>query len=144
MNGTPGHENLWPFLMYSLLVAVIVAGALGIGRLLGGASRKTAASLEPFESGVLPVGSADELRLPVHFYLVAMFFVIFDLEAIYLFAWAAAFRDLGWQGYAAAGIFILILFAVLAYELRSGALDWGKRPSRGSAAPGAAPPGEGT
>lgn len=143
MSGTPVHENLWPFLTYSLLVAAIVAGALGIGRLLGGTSRKTAASLEPFESGIVPVGSADELRMPVHFYLVAMFFVIFDLEAIYLFAWAAAFRDLGWQGYAGAGVFIAILFAVLVYELRSGALDWGPRPRRGSDAAGTALPGDG-
>lgn len=144
MNGTPGHENLWPFLIYSLLVAVILAGALGIGRLLGGTSQKTAASLEPFESGVVPVGAADELRIPVHFYLVAMFFVIFDLEAIYLFAWAAAFRDLGWQGYAGAGVFILVLFAVLLYELRSGALEWGSRPPRRSGVPDSRPPGVGT
>ncbi|HSG91875.1 MAG TPA: NADH-quinone oxidoreductase subunit A [Pseudomonadales bacterium] len=127
------HQNLWPFLTYSLLVVVVLAGALGLGWLVGGRSDKRAATLEPFESGVVPVGSAEEVRFSIEFYLVAMFFVIFDLETIYIFAWAVAFWDLGWRGYAGASIFITILVAVLVYELRSGALDWGVR-KRGSRA----------
>lgn len=127
MDGATGHENLWPFLTYSLLVVVVLAGALGFGWLLGGRAEKRPATLEPFESGVVSVGSAEEVRFSIEFYLIAMFFVIFDLETIYIFAWAVAFWDLGWRGYFGAGIFIAILVAVLVYELRTGALDWGAR-----------------
>jgi NADH-quinone oxidoreductase subunit A len=127
MDGVSGHQNLWPFLTYSLLVAVTLAGALGIGWVLGGRSPRSAAKLDPFESGIVPVGSADEVRFSVDFYLVAMLFVIFALETIYLFAWAVAFHELGWRGYFGAAVFIVILFAVLVYELRTGALDWGTR-----------------
>jgi NADH-quinone oxidoreductase subunit A len=61
----------------------------------------------------------------VHFYLVAMFFVIFDLEAVFLYAWAVAVRELGWAGYAEAIVFIVVLLVGLAYLWRQGALDWG-------------------
>lgn len=145
MDGATGHENLWPFLTYSLLVVVVLAGSLAMGWLFGGRGAKREATLEPFESGVVPVGEADDVRLSVEFYLVAMFFVIFDLETIYIFAWAVAFWDLGWRGYAGAGVFIAILFAVLIYEVRSGALDWGLRLREGSRRPfhagGSAPDG---
>jgi NADH-quinone oxidoreductase subunit A len=127
MDGVSGHQNLWPFLTYGLLVLVVLAGSLGLGWLLGGRGVKRESTLEPFESGVVPAGLAEDVRLSVDFYLVAMFFVIFDLETIYLFAWAVAFHELGWRGYFGAAVFIVILFAVLVYELRTGALDWGTR-----------------
>jgi NADH-quinone oxidoreductase subunit A len=65
------------------------------------------------------------LRLSAKFYLIAVFFVIFDVEAVFLFAWAVAFRELGWAGYIEAVIFIAILGAALGYLWRQGALDWG-------------------
>jgi NADH-quinone oxidoreductase subunit A len=61
----------------------------------------------------------------VEFYLIAMFFVIFDLETIFIFAWAVAFYDLGWRGYLGSAVFIGVLLAALVYEWRTGALDWG-------------------
>ena len=79
---------------------------------------------EPYESGILPTGSA-RLRLSVNFYLVAVFFVIFDLESAFLFAWALCVRQAGWTGYLDILIFIGILMAALAYLWREGALDWG-------------------
>lgn len=77
----------------------------------------------PFESGIDSVGSA-RLRLSAKFYLVAMFFVIFDVEALYLFAWSTSIRESGWVGFVEAAIFIFVLLAGLVYLVRIGALDW--------------------
>jgi NADH-quinone oxidoreductase subunit A len=77
----------------------------------------------PFESGIVSEGSA-HVRLSAKFYLIAMFFVIFDLEAVFLFAWAVAGRELGWAGYFETLIFVGVLLAALTYLWRVGALDW--------------------
>ena len=126
-------QNLWPFLIYGLSVVGLLAITLGLAWLLGARTRHTDSTDLPFESGVIPVGSADQTRLSIEFYLIAMFFVIFDLETIFIFAWAVAFLDLGWPGYLGAATFIVILLAALVYEWRTGALDWGvlrRRPRR--------------
>ncbi|MEL0028809.1 MAG: NADH-quinone oxidoreductase subunit A, partial [Perlucidibaca sp.] len=78
---------------------------------------------EPFESGIVSQGGA-RLRVSAKFYLVAMFFVIFDVEALFLYAWAASVRESGWTGFVEATIFILVLLAGLIYLWRVGALDW--------------------
>ncbi|MDZ7669676.1 MAG: NADH-quinone oxidoreductase subunit A [Gammaproteobacteria bacterium] len=123
-----------PFLAYSLSVVGVLAATLLISWVAGSRTRRRRATDQPFESGVVSVGNADELRLSVEFYLVAMFFVIFDVEAIFLFAWAVAFFELGWRGYLGSAVFIIVLLAALVYEWRIGALDWGvKRRSRRSA-----------
>ena len=114
--------NVWPLAAYFLLVIVLVAGILALSYIIG--ERHTAnAADEPFESGIVTVGRA-RVRLSAKFYLIAMFFVIFDVEAVFLFAWAIAFRELGWAGYIEAIIFIGVLGAALAYLWRLGALDW--------------------
>jgi NADH-quinone oxidoreductase subunit A len=77
----------------------------------------------PYESGIVSEGSA-RVRLSAKFYLVAMFFVIFDLEAIFIFAWAVAVRETGWTGYFEVFIFITVLLVALAYLWRVGALEW--------------------
>jgi len=82
------------------------------------------ARAEPFEAGVVHIGSA-QMPLSVEFYLVAIFFVIFDLETVFIFAWAVAFYELGVFGFLAISVFILILVVALIYEWKSGALDWG-------------------
>jgi NADH-quinone oxidoreductase subunit A len=79
---------------------------------------------EPYESGIAPTGNA-RLRFSSHFYLIAMFFVIFDLEAAFIMAWAVSFRELGIAGYLGMVVFIGILMVVLVYELRIGSLDFG-------------------
>jgi NADH-quinone oxidoreductase subunit A len=79
---------------------------------------------EPYESGMPPTGPA-RIQFDVKYYLVAMFFVIFDVEAIFIFAWAVSVRNLGWPGYVHAVIFIGILLAALFYLWRIGVLDWG-------------------
>ncbi len=80
----------------------------------------------PYESGMLLTGSG-RTRFSADFYLVAMFFVIFDISAVYLFAWAVSVRELGWTGYAAALVFMVETAAGLAYLWRSGAFEWGAR-----------------
>jgi NADH-quinone oxidoreductase subunit A len=79
---------------------------------------------EPYESGISPTGSA-RIRFDVKFYLMAMFFVIFDLEAVFVYAWAANARLLGWGGYAEIVVFIGFLVLALFYLWRVGAIEWG-------------------
>jgi NADH-quinone oxidoreductase subunit A len=114
---------LWPLVLYAAAVMLVVAGMMGTSYLLG-QRHKERATGEPYESGILPTGSA-RARLSAKFYLVAMFFVIFDLEAVFIFAWAVSVREVGWPGYVEMVIFIGILVAALAYLWREGALDWG-------------------
>jgi NADH-quinone oxidoreductase subunit A len=78
---------------------------------------------EPFESGIVPAGGA-RLRFSAKFYLIAMFFVIFDIEALFLYAWAVSVRESGWAGFVEVFIFIFVLLAGLIYIWRLGALDW--------------------
>ena len=120
-----GGENLWPLLIYALCVGAVLVGAIGGSWLLGARTKRRKATDMPFESGIVSVGEAEQTKLSVEFYLIAMFFVIFDLETIFIFGWAVAFFELGWRGYVGAAVFILILLVALVYEWRSGALDWG-------------------
>lgn len=122
MDATP----LYPLLIYATLTVLLVTGVILVSSLLGERHRPGKAADAPFESGIVTVGEA-RLRFPIQFYLVAMFFVIFDLEAVYLFAWAVAVHQAGWPGFAEALIFVGILLAALAYLWRDGALDWGGR-----------------
>ena len=130
----PKSSVLWPLVLYFAAVIGLVAATLGISYVLG-MRHVAAAAEEPFESGIVGVGSA-RLRFSAKFYLIAMFFVIFDLEAVYVFAWAIAFRDVGWPGYVEVLIFIGILVVALVYLWRVGALDWAARPRRGMRPPG--------
>lgn len=114
--------DLWPLMVYFAAIVVVLAAMLNISRILGQRTRGRATG-QPFESGIVTAGDAP-LRLSAKFYLVAMFFVIFDLESVYLFAWAVAFRQAGWAGYAGAFVFIVTLVLALVYLWRLGALDW--------------------
>ncbi len=114
--------NLWPLAVYIVLVVMLVMAMLSMSFVLGQRHHDRATG-SPYESGILSEGSA-RVRFSVKFYLIAMFFVIFDLEAVFLFAWAVAVRETGWAGYAEALLFIMVLLATLAYLWRVGALDW--------------------
>lgn len=111
-----------------LYIAVIVAAVLAIVAVSSviGERRARAAPDEPFESGVVTVGYA-RFRVPAKFYLVAVFFVVFDLESAFLYAWSVSARTAGWAGYVSAMVFIVVLGAALAYLWRAGALDWAPR-----------------
>jgi NADH-quinone oxidoreductase subunit A len=94
-----------------------------------GSRHSEAATGEPYEGGIVSEGSA-RVRVSVKYYLVAMFFVVFDLEAVFLFAWAGAVRELGWAGYSEVLLFVGVLFAALVYLWKIGALNWSRLPRR--------------
>jgi len=83
----------------------------------------TPEKLAPYECGIVPLQEPVQ-RFPVKFYLVAMLFVIFDIEIVFLFAWAVNFDQLEWAGIAAVGLFVLLLAETLVYVWKRGALDW--------------------
>ena len=114
--------NFWPLAVYTILVGLLVMAMLSMSFVLGQRHHDRATG-SPYESGILSEGSA-RVRFSAKFYLIAMFFVVFDLEAVFLFAWAVAVRETGWAGYAEALLFVMVLLATLAYLWRVGALDW--------------------
>jgi len=130
---TGDSENLAALVIYFLVVSGLVALILLISHFLGhrrqDAKDYHPALNEPFESGVVSVGDA-RLRFSAPFFLVAIFFVIFDLEVVFLFAWVIGFEESGMPGFIEALVFILILLAGLAYLWKLGALDWGQNPKR--------------
>lgn len=98
---------------------------LGVAYVFGSRPTKRPGA-EPYESGMIPTGSA-RVRFDVLFFLNAMFFVVFDLETMFVIAWAIAFRQVGWVGYLEIVVFIVVLLAALIYLWRLGALDWRTR-----------------
>ncbi|MDY7842202.1 NADH-quinone oxidoreductase subunit A [Aeromonas caviae] len=112
----------WAFAVYVIGAICICLTMIGLAALLGGRAYGRAKN-KPFESGVDSVGNA-RLRFSAKFYLIAMFFVIFDVEALYLFAWSVSVRESGWVGFIEATIFITLLLVGLLYLWRIGALDW--------------------
>lgn len=119
---------LWPLLAYFAAVLILVGGMLGLSYILG-ERHKSWKGAEPYESGMVPTGSA-RVRQDILFYLNAMFFVVFDLETMFIITWAIAFRQAGWAGYIEITIFIVVLLAALVYLWRIGALDWRTRRER--------------
>ena len=91
-----------------------------------GERHKEKATDKPYESGIESTGSA-RLKFSIKFYLQALFFVVVDVESIFIFAWAIAFKELGWAGYIGIVIFIAILLVMLVYLWKTGALDWGTK-----------------
>lgn len=121
--------TLWSLALYIALVIGLCVVMLGLSWLLGERTRYSKATLEPYESGIVHVGMA-RFRMSAKFYLMAMFFVIFDLEAVFVYAWAVSAREAGWAGYVEILIFLGILVAALGYLWRIGALEWAPRPRK--------------
>ncbi|HEY3346416.1 MAG TPA: NADH-quinone oxidoreductase subunit A [Nitrospirota bacterium] len=111
--------------IYTALVLIIV-GVLMFLSWWPGSRRRTQEQLRPYESGIIPTGQTRH-RLPVQFYLVAIFFIVFDLESVFVYSWAVAFDLLGWRGYAYISVFIIALFAGLVYIWKKKVLEWGPR-----------------
>jgi len=117
--------SLTDYLPIAIMFGVAVGFAvmsLVLSRLIS-PSNPTPEKLEPYECGIVPLQDPVQ-RFPVKFYLVAMLFVIFDIEIVFLFAWAVQFHDLGWYGMGAVGVFTLLLIETLVYVWKRGALDW--------------------
>lgn len=123
MNETFLLFTAWPFLVYAGGVVLLVSIMLIASHFLGERHKETVTDTV-FESGIKVTGDA-RIHFPVHFYIVAMFFVIFDLEVVFIVAWAIHAKALGWGAYIAIAVFIGLLVAVLIYEWRIGALDFG-------------------
>ncbi len=114
---------LWPMALFFVLAVVLAVLMIVVSFVLG--QRHTGrVTNEPYESG-MPITGAAGLRLSVKYYLVAMFFVIFDVEAVFIYAWAVSARELGWPGYAEIVIFIGVLLAALFYLSRLDGFSWG-------------------
>jgi NADH-quinone oxidoreductase subunit A len=107
--------------IFALLAAGVAAALLCINGILG-PKRPNPVKAEPFECGMSPI-ALPAGRLPVHTYVVAMLFVVFDVELVFLFPWAVLARDLGWAGLVEMGGFLAVVVAGFVYAWRHGALD---------------------
>jgi len=121
---SPWAPGMLSLVLYSGAVLAAIGVLLFLTAWLGDKKQRPEKQ-RPYECGVIPTGSA-RFRYPVPFYLVAIFFLIFDVEAAYIFAWAVAFDELGWAGYLRILFFIAVLLFSLFYVWRKGALDWKK------------------
>ncbi len=107
--------------VYVMAILILTAFIMALSYILG--ERHTGrATVEPYESGIVPTGMA-WMRFNVKYYLFAVFFVILDIESIFIFSWAVVVREAGWRGYWVMAVFIGILLAALFYLWRTGALD---------------------
>jgi NADH-quinone oxidoreductase subunit A len=124
-----GHESIiWPLAVYFGAVLLLVVFMLISSHFLGQRHMERGTA-EPYESGIRPTSSA-WIRFDVKYFMVAMFFVIFDVEIIFVYAWATAVREVGWPGFVEMVLFIGVLSVALVYLWRNGALDWGVRKTR--------------
>jgi NADH-quinone oxidoreductase subunit A len=117
-----GLGQYLPVILLAGLGAVFAAASLLASRLLG-PRRPTPAKLSPYECGIVPERTPDE-RFPVKFYVIAMLFIVFDIEIIFLFPWAVTFRQLGLFGLVEMAIFIGLVFVAYVYVWQRGGLEW--------------------
>lgn len=116
---------VWAIAVYFLFVLVIVGIMVVLPRFLGERHREQSTNL-PYESGIVSTGTA-RIRIDIQFYLVAVVFLIFDLETAFILAWGIAFKHLGWPGVVEIALFVGLLALMLVYLVRVGALDWRKK-----------------
>jgi NADH-quinone oxidoreductase subunit A len=120
---SPWEPGVFSLVVFALMVMAVIGLLLFIASWLGEKKLNTE-KLRPYESGIIPTGSA-RLRYPVPFYLVAIFFLLFDVEAAYIFSWAIAWEKLGWAGWLQISFFIVVLILGLVYIWKKGGLEWG-------------------
>jgi NADH-quinone oxidoreductase subunit A len=120
---SPWEPNIFSMTLYGFMVTVLIAVLLFISSWLG-QKKPSPEKLRVYESGIIPTGTA-RLRYPVPFYLVAIFFLIFDVEGAFIFSWAIACENLGWSGWFQITFFIFVLVLGLVYIWVKGGLEWG-------------------
>ena len=120
--------TFWPLIVFAFAVISLIGIMIGLSYVLG-ERHKEKTTDEPYESGIPPTGDA-RLRFSSGFYIIAIFFVIFDLDTAFIMLWAVSFRELGLPGYIGILIFIGLLIVLLIYELSIGALDFGPNGKR--------------
>ena len=113
-----------PILIYVGAVVFLGATILGLSAWVG-VKRYSREKLSPYECGIAPVGNARE-RFSVSFYLVGMLFILFDVEAVFLYPWAVVYKELKWFGFLEMFLYIVILLAGYVYIWKKGALDWSR------------------
>ncbi|MCL4499233.1 MAG: NADH-quinone oxidoreductase subunit A [Chloroflexi bacterium] len=118
----PTSILIWPIVVYGGIAVFLIAAMIVLSYLLGERHGAPARN-QPYESGIEPTGSARG-RYGAKYYLVGIFFIVFDVEAAIIFAWAVAFRELGWAGYTTAALFIVTLTVGLVYIWKLRGLDW--------------------
>ena len=114
--------NYLPVLLFMVIAVGLVAAIVLLSELLGKKKHFPAKDM-PYECGMDPIGDARS-RYTVRFYVIAMFFIVFDIEAIFLYPWAVIFKSLGWFGFVEMLVFIAILVVGLVYVWGKGALEW--------------------
>ena len=122
-------EQYFPVLVQVIIAMAIAAGLIGVSALLGKRAKSPQKDM-PYESGMIPTGSARE-RFSVKFYLVGMVFILFDIEAIFLYPWAVVYRRLKMFGFVEMLIFIVLVLVGFYYVWKKGALDWSREDTTG-------------
>jgi NADH-quinone oxidoreductase subunit A len=120
---SPWQPGMFSLAIYTLLVVLLLILILFLASWLG-EKKPSADKLRPYECGVIPTGSA-QFQFPIPFYLIAAFFLIFDVETVIVFIWAIAFKPLGWLGWWRISFFIVVLLLSLFYIWKKGGLEWG-------------------
>ena len=125
---SPWEPAVFSLVIYGMMIFALVTALLFIASWLG-EKKINPEKLRSYESGIIPTGSA-RLRYPVPFFLIAVFFLIFDVEGAYIFSWAISCDELGWSGWLQISFFIIMLLLGLVYIWRKGGLDWGPTRTR--------------
>ena len=112
-----------PILLLTVIVAVFAAGSFVASNLMA-PRHPTAAKLSAYESGIEPIAMEGNDPFPIKFYVIAMLFIIFDVESVFLFPWAVIFRDLGRGGVIEMAAFVAFLLGGYFYVLKRGGLEW--------------------
>lgn len=130
---SPWEPGILALGVFTLMAVFLVMALLFIASWLG-EKKPNPEKLRPYECGIIPTGTA-RFRYPIAFYLIAAFFLIFDVEAAYIFSWAIAFDRLGWSGWLQISFFIVILLISLFYIWKKGGLEWGPTVRKSPATP---------
>jgi NADH-quinone oxidoreductase subunit A len=121
-------EEYFPVLLQALVAMLLAAGLITVSYLLGKHVKNRVKDM-PYESGIVPTGDARQ-RFSVKFYLVGMLFILFDIEAIFLYPWAVVYRELLMPGFVEMLIFVILILSGFFYIWKKGALDWSGADSR--------------
>jgi NADH-quinone oxidoreductase subunit A len=125
---SPWKPAVFSLVIYGLMVFILVAVLFSMASWLG-EKKINPDKLRPYESGIIPTGTA-RLHYPIPFFLVAVFFLIFDVEGAFIFSWGISWNGLGWPGWLEISFFIMTLLIGLVYIWRKGGLDWGPTRTR--------------
>ncbi len=130
---SPWEPGILALGVFSFMALTFVVSILFLSSWLG-EKKPNPEKLRPYECGILPTGTA-RFRYPIAFYLVAAFFLIFDVEAAFVFSWAIAFERLGWSGWLQISFFVIMLLVGLFYIWKKGGLEWGPKTRKRSVTP---------